>query len=362
MEELGARPELIGLLAALFAGTQMVSMIPAGIASDRWGPRPLLLGGWFVAIVSTAIMALAPNLFFFAVGYAGYGLTFGVLPPLSSAITHARGRWTPERAFTRVYSFFGTGFIISPIVGGLIGEEYGLRSGYLLALVLISISAGIMTRIGSGGSHLVHDRTSPMALVRRRSYQTFLGLVCIIAFSTWLGIPLAVNYLQDRWTTSVSNVGLLNSVSSIGGVALALFLGGKPPRRVLILLQVAVAIYLAIILRTGQLGWLALAFILQAGARLKGQFLDAISARVVEQSQFGLAFALNRTTTQAAAVVASALAGYLYAVRPSLPFQLGLGLIPLVATFAWWKLPRAQDDSKSVADSLAIHTNLPGED
>ncbi len=362
MEELGAGPEQIGLLVALFAAAQMVAMIPAGLASDRWGPRPLLLGGWVAAVLAAAIMALAPGLGHYAVGYAGYGLTFGVIPPISTAITRGRGGWTPERAFTRVYSFFGTGLIISPILGGLIGEAYGLRTNYYLALVLILISTGIISRIGSMRSQSAQDRLSPVTLIRRRSYLLFLGIVFAVAFAGWLGMPLAPNYLQNRWGISVSSVGFLSSIASVGSVAMALYLGRKGPRRVLILLQAAVVIYLVIMLRTGQIGWLILAYFVRSGAMLSRRFLDAISARIVEPSQLGLAFALNSFASRAAEMGASALAGYLFAAGPSLPFQLGLWLIPLSAALIWWKLPGARDDEKLAGTPVVITAETTGSD
>ena len=343
MEELGASPEQIGLLAALVALTQMVAMIPAGIASDRWGPRPLLLGGWMLAVLTASIMAAAPNLEVYAIGYAGYGLTFGVIPPLTSTIAAGRANLSPARAFTRVYGFFRAGFVVSPVLGGLIGEAYGLRTSYFLATLLILVSAGIMTQVGSTSPRPVQVAGGrPTNLIRRRSYLLFLVIVFAISFASSLGIPLAPNFLQDRWGVPLSRVGLLNSVASLGAVALTIYLGSRRPRRALIVLQAAVMIYLLIIVCSGQLGWLALGFFLQSGGMISRQFLDAISTRIVEPTRLGLAYALNNSVTRAATVVASALAGYLYAVRPGLPFELGLPLIPLAAGLAWWKLPGAR--------------------
>ena len=122
--------------------------------------------------------------------------------------------------------------------------------------------------------------------------------------------------------------------------------------------QIAVGIYLIIILRVGQFGWLSLAFFLQAGARLSRQCLDAVSVRIVKPSQLGLAFALNSSVGRAADMVAASLAGYLYAARPSLPFQVSLGFLPLVAVFIWWKLPSAEDELDPSDQEAAVASQL----
>ena len=77
LAELGASPALIGLLVALMALAQMVTMIPAGIAADRWGARNVFVGGWVLGLTTTSIMAGATSLNWFALGYVAYGFRRG---------------------------------------------------------------------------------------------------------------------------------------------------------------------------------------------------------------------------------------------------------------------------------------------
>ncbi len=341
MAELGASPALIGLLVALFALAQMVTMIPAGIATDRWGARNLFVGGWLLGLATTSLMAGATNLKWFALGYVAYGFSGAVMPALTSYIINSRGTLTPERVLTRVLSFFSAGMVISPFLGGLVAETYGLRTTFRLAAIFFATSTAIViwTRRQAPRPVATGERRYA-GLLRQRNVIAFLGIVFAITFVLTLGMPLAPNFLQERWGVSVSQVGLLGSATSVGAVMLALFLGGRPPRRILILLQAGGLIYLVTLLWGGQLGWLLLGFFLQAGGHIARQFMDAISTRIVKSTQLGLAFAFNNTVSRAAAVAAAALAGQLYAIRPSLPFILGLLLIPLAAGLTWLKAPR----------------------
>jgi MFS family permease len=341
LEGLGAAPRTIGAVMALFSTAQMVSMIPAGMAVDRWGPWWLMTSGWVAALLLAAIMALTTHLWVFGLAYVAYGLTAWVLPPLTSYIVSNRGALSPQRALTTVFAAYNAGMVISPAVGGLVAERYGLRSPFALALAFLLLSTVIIFRTRPLESPSEPAIRGYGDMLRDRRYLLFTGILFLVAFSTRLGMPLAPNYLQARWAVPVSQIGILGSASSLGSVVLALGLGGAPPRRALTVVTLAGLGFVVILLSTGQLVWLSLAYFLQAGALLARQFADAISARVVSPSRRGLAYAINGTVSMAGGSAAAALAGYLYDIGPGRPYQVGLLLIPLAAAVTYFCAPRA---------------------
>jgi predicted MFS family arabinose efflux permease len=353
LEGLGAAPQTIGTVAALFSLAQMASMIPAGLAVDRWGPWWLMTTGWLTALIVAAVMALAAQLWLFSLAYVAYGLTAWVLPPLTSYILSNRGGLTPQRALTTVFASYNAGMIISPAIGGLVAERYGMRAPFALALVFLLLSTLIICRTRPVGSPSTTPTAGYDGMLRDPRYLFFAGIIFLVAFSTRLGTPLAPNYLKARWAVPVSQIGLLGSASSVGSVVLALGLGGAPPRRALVVVTLGGLAFVAILLSTGQIGWLALAYFLQAGALLARQFADAISARVVSPSRHGLAYAINGTVCTAAGSAAAVLAGQLYAVRPGLPFQAGLLLIPLAAAVTYFGAPRGEPVADEAGPSHA---------
>jgi predicted MFS family arabinose efflux permease len=167
-----------------------------------------------------------------------------------------------------------------------------------------------------------------------------MAVVCVPMFAIWLSMPLAPNFLQERWGLLVSEVGLLGSAASLGQVVLALILGTRPPRRSLMALQAGATVYLLALLSSGRLEWLALGFFLRGGAQISGQFIDAISTRVVPPSQQGLAYGINALVNRGTYVAAAAAAGWLYSSRPALPFQASLALIPIAIGLIYLFVPR----------------------
>jgi len=352
MEALGANAVQIGTLLAAYALVQVVILIPAGVAADRWGTRPVLVTGWVLGTLVTALMASATDLRLFAIGWIGLGASAWVVPALTSYITRARGTLTPERALTLVFAAYSAGMVVSPLLGGLVAERFGTRATFWLATATFVASTVVTWYLRPQAPppllRLCSGQAAPgrryAGLLRNRRFVAFMALVFLAMFALCLGVPLAPNYLHDRWGIAVSGVGLLGSATSVGQVVLGLFLGGRQPRRAFMVLQSAGLLYLLILQNCGQVGWLALGFFLIAGAQISRQFVDAIAARIVSPFQLGLAFAVTPMIFQSANLAASTVAGWLYALRPGLPFQAGVALIPVTLGLTYLFAPQAMSD------------------
>jgi len=340
LQELGGRPEQIGITLALSSLVQGLAMLPAGWATDRWGGRGVLIGGWVIGLVAAVMLALATNLWLFAAAWVLYGATAWVVPPMTSYIANGRGHLSPERAFTSVFVYFSAGFIISPAIGGMVGKLYGLRAPFVLATLFFTISTILMCLIQPQARAVPPAEHKPGKLFRNRQFIGLMFLMFLVAAPLGIGVPFAPNFLQDHWAIDVAKVGLLGSVASLGEVGQAMVLGRKSPRWALMALQTAALVYLLIVLNLGQIGWLAVGFFLRGGVLMARQFVDAISSRVISPSQQGMAFATSATVQRIAGVAAAGAAGWLYAVRPALPFQASLLLIPLSLSATWLLIPR----------------------
>jgi predicted MFS family arabinose efflux permease len=336
LEGLGATPVVIGNVMALFALSQACVLIPAGLATDRWGARPVMLAAWLAASLATVLMALANSLWLFAVGWLVYGLTGWVIPALTTYVTNGRGDLAPERALARVFATYSAGLILSPALGGLIAERFGLRAPFAVAILFLLASTLALTF----SNRDLPQRTASLngryaTLIRNQQFLGLMGLVFIIMFALWLGRPLAPNYLQSQWDVPVAQIGFFGSAESAGAVVLALILSRWSPRLALIGLQLGGIAYLSILLSSGQAPWLALAFFLRVGPFIGRQFVDALGTRLVPPSQFGLAFATSATVQRIANVLAAMAAGWLFQIRPALPFQVALGLVPAALLVTW---------------------------
>jgi MFS family permease len=120
-EKLGV-PHWAGpMMLGLYAIGQFIATPFWGRYSDRFGRRPLLMGSIAGGMVGHLICAFAPNPFVLAFGRLLTGLMGGNIPV---AMAYAADLSPPEqRAKTlgRVGAALSLGFIVGPMVGGLLG-------------------------------------------------------------------------------------------------------------------------------------------------------------------------------------------------------------------------------------------------
>lgn len=125
----------IGIMTALYAAMQFVFAPVLGALSDNIGRRPVLLISLAGAAVNYAIMAFAPSLWMLLLGRAIAGLTSANMSVASAYITDISPEDQRARRFGLFNAMFGAGFIIGPVLGGLLGDHW-LRLPFIAAAVL----------------------------------------------------------------------------------------------------------------------------------------------------------------------------------------------------------------------------------
>ena len=125
----------IGVLTALYAAMQFVFAPVLGALSDRLGRRPVLLVSLAGAAVNYVLMALAPQLWMLVLGRAIAGLTSANLSVATAYLTDITPADQRAKRFGLFNAMFGIGFIIGPVLGGVLGD-YWLRLPFMAAAAL----------------------------------------------------------------------------------------------------------------------------------------------------------------------------------------------------------------------------------
>ncbi|HEU0201584.1 MAG TPA: MFS transporter [Burkholderiaceae bacterium] len=132
----------VGLALGIYGLTQALLQIPYGVASDRWGRKPLIVFGLVVFAVGSVVAALATDLDWMIAGRALQGLG-----AISAAVTALIADLTREehrtKAMAMVGASIGLAFALSlisaPPLYGVIGMSglFGLTA--VLALAAIAV-------------------------------------------------------------------------------------------------------------------------------------------------------------------------------------------------------------------------------
>jgi len=361
LEKLGADAVTIGSIMSLTAVGLAAAHIPAGWLADRVGRKEVLTAGWISATAAVLAMYLAPDLKWFTLGLVLYMFTGYVMAPLSAYVTQARGELSVPRALTLTSASYAMGTLFSPALGGQIARALGLRAVFGISLIVLVASTVVLLVMGR------QPATVPQAGVNR--YRTLLGnprfvgfmaLSLGAAFAFQVGFPLAPNFLADVRGYDPGWVGMLGSFNALGITVLYVVAGHRAPRLAYIFAQALMAVSLLLLLTTGSLPWVALAFFCRGSWNLARTMTSAQVSHVVDQAELGLAYGIGESVMALTLILGPLAAGLLYARAPSLPFQVSLILLAVTVPLVWRFAPRgaARPVARTVAGSGAC---TPGE-
>lgn len=122
----------LGFMAALYAIMQFVFAPVLGALSDKVGRRPVLLLSLAGAVVNYLVMATAPTLPLLLLGRALTGATSANVSVATAYLTDISLPEDRPRRFGLSNAMFGVGFIVGPVLGGLLGETW-VRLPFLVA-------------------------------------------------------------------------------------------------------------------------------------------------------------------------------------------------------------------------------------
>ena len=190
-----------GWLMFAYSATQFLFAPILGNLSDQFGRRPILLGSLFGFAIDYLFLALAPSIGWLFVGRIIAGITGASFTTASAYIADIS---TPEKRaqnFGIVGAAFGLGFIIGPVVGGLLGQ-YGARIPFYAAAILTMLNFlygyFILPESLSKENRRKFNwkRANPISsLAHLKKYPLLVGMSL-----SFMSIYIAGHALQSTWT------------------------------------------------------------------------------------------------------------------------------------------------------------------
>lgn len=124
-----------GWLGFAYAITQFIFSPMIGNLSDRYGRRPVILISLLGFAIDYIFLALAPSIGWLFLGRIIAGLTGASISTASAYIADISTDENRAKNFGMIGAAFGPGFIIGPVIGGLLGH-YGARVPFYTAAIL----------------------------------------------------------------------------------------------------------------------------------------------------------------------------------------------------------------------------------
>ena len=137
---LGAAAFWGGLLSTSFAAMQFLFGPVVGGLSDRFGRRPILLVSLVAMAADYLLMAVAGTIWLLLIGRIIGGITAATHSTANAYIADISKPEDKSANFGLIGAAFGIGFVLGPLIGGLLAE-YGTRAPFYAAAVLAGLNA-----------------------------------------------------------------------------------------------------------------------------------------------------------------------------------------------------------------------------
>lgn len=211
-----------GFLASIYALMQFLFSPTIGNLSDRFGRRPVLLTSLVVLCIDYIVMAVAQSVWLLLLGRIVGGITAATNSTASAYMADISKPEEKSANFGLIGAAFGMGFVIGPMLGGMLAG-FGTRAPFYAAAALAAANALF--------GYLVLEETVTDAIRRKFEWRRANPLGALRALGSVPGLKplLFIYFLYQVAFSSYSSVWAIYTGTRFGwseqmiGLSLGIF-------------------------------------------------------------------------------------------------------------------------------------------
>ena len=221
-----------GVLSTTFAVMQFLFGPILGGLSDRYGRRPVLLISLLVMALDYLVMAIAGSIWLLLAGRVVGGITAATGSTANAYMADISLGKDRAANFGLIGAAFGIGFVLGPLVGGLLAE-YGSRAPFYAAAALATLNVifgyFVLSETVSAAIRRPFKltRANPLGTFRQLGRLPGIGALLVVYFLyqvAFMVYPAVWAYFgQERFGWGPSTVGLS---LALFGIMMAVVQGG----------------------------------------------------------------------------------------------------------------------------------------
>ena len=374
LRELGASITDIGFFFTVSMFFPILVRVFGGWLADVVGQLRVILLGSLTGVLTFAVYALAPTWQAALLGPALLAITMALtFPAFYSYVAERSQEGTRGRAFGIAQTVRNLAWVVSPPLGGLLGQAFGYRVMFVAASATFGLAAVIFLILNRTGKSL-NLREQPKLPSLRASLSQLAGLVLAGGLISWLllgdairdlGVKLSFDlmpvYLSDIGGVSKQGIGLLDGLYGLVLLAVSYpagWLVDKTNERLGLLLGAGMVALSRLLFpfAPGYWGFAASWTLLAIGDGLIEPAGVSLISRAVPANLRGLTFGVLVTSLGIFSLPAPWLGSLAWThLGHQSPFLLSAAVVGLIAIPVWFKLEAARRFQEAPTLPLGRH-------
>ncbi|NMX21572.1 hypothetical protein C5S30_03885 [ANME-1 cluster archaeon GoMg4] len=142
------KAELVGLVAAISSLAGMAFSIPTGVLSDKLGRKRLLIASFLLLSAVLLVFFLNTSLYALIVLQIAFGFAMAPAWIVSEAFIKDISPIGRRGEFRSVFgTFANAGMFVGPVIGGLLADQFNIRTPYLFSAILLLASLPLVFKL-----------------------------------------------------------------------------------------------------------------------------------------------------------------------------------------------------------------------
>jgi MFS family permease len=337
--ELGATPEQIGVVLSLSGLIVTVLYIPIGWWADRHGRKPVMIAGWSLGVAAALSMALAPDWRWIIPAQIAYWLANFAMPAANGYIAASTRKGHASRTFSVIWGSSSVGSILSPAVGGWIGDQFGFRTVYVCGAVMFGLSTVMVALLRDQPVEPQRPAlaSAPRRLLVNPAFVGQIALTLVLFFAIDLGQVMTPKFMQDVRGLSLTQIGWLGTIGAFGIMVFVLLLGQLPSSRPWALLasQMMALLAVGLWLWSPAIGVIGLAYFIHGSDRVVRPSVLGRLSRSLDGTTMSLGYGFYETALRLGLAISPYVAGLLYTQDPRWPLSASLAGLAASLVLTW---------------------------
>jgi len=376
------RTQLLGFLIAIFSLFQFLFAPLLGSLSDKYGRKRVLFSTLFVTLFSYLLFAYGiyiRNVALLFISRACQGIAASNISIIYSALADISTPKSKAKNFGLVGMAFGLGFIVGPVLGGVLSDDslvswFSFSTPFLLAawLALVNI---ILVRYEFQETLTelnVNARITPFAGLKnlRKAFSNeVLRIVFMVVFLFTFGFTFFTQFFQvyliEKFHFDQSDIGFLFGYIGIllvftqGGLVRVASRRLEPQQVLLLSLLMLMGGYLLLLLPDTTGGLYAVLPLIPISYGLASPNLSALISNSAPRHLQGETLGMQQSVQSLAQLIPPIIGGFVVALTIDIPLWLAAAcslLSWLVFIFGYWRKKRKKDHVSSKQSSVHSRT------